>query len=80
MGIFCGKINLSNNIFIIGLGLTKPIAEYISKRLYQLDRASTYVSESHMLDLLPNLARRGDLIIFISESGETKVYSIVHKK
>ncbi|MFK4955141.1 MurR/RpiR family transcriptional regulator [Lactococcus garvieae] len=69
---FAEKINLSNNIFIIGLGLTKPIAEYISKRLYQLDRASTYVSESHMLDLLPNLARRGDLIIFISESGETK--------
>lgn len=69
---FAEKIHKSNNIFIVGLGLTKPIAEYMSKYLYQLDRAAIYVYESHMLDLLPNLLQRSDLVIFISESGETK--------
>lgn len=69
---FADKIHSSNNVFIVGLGLTKPIAEYMSKYLYQLDRATIYVYESHMLDLLPNLLHRSDLVIFISESGETQ--------
>ena len=72
LNYFAKSLHDAKNIFIIGLGLTKPVAEYISKRLYQLDRSSTYISESHMLDLLPNLTHRGDLIIFISESGETE--------
>ena len=72
LNYFAEQIHRSHNIFIIGLGLTKPLAEYMSKHLYQLDRASVYVYENHMLDLLPNLTHRGDLIMFISESGETK--------
>lgn len=69
---FAEQIYHSKNIFIIGTGLTKPIAEYTAKHLYQLDRASIYIYENHMLDLLPNLAKHGDMILFISESGETK--------
>lgn len=72
LGYFAEQIYRPKNIFIIGTGLTKPIAEYTAKRLYQLDRASIYIYENHMLDLLPNLAKQGDMILFISESGETK--------
>ena len=69
---FAKQIYEAKNIFIVGLGLTKPIAEYMSKHLYQLDRASIYVYESHMLDLLPNLVKRGDLVLLFSMSGETQ--------
>lgn len=73
---FAEKIHHAKNIFIVGLGLTKPISEYMSKHIYQLDCNAVYVYESHMLDLLPNLLQRGDLVIFISESGETM--SLIH--
>lgn len=77
---FARKIYESANVFIVGVGLTKPIAEYISKRLYQLNKPSMYIYESHMLDLLPNLIHKNDLIIFVSMSGETKSLLIPAKK
>ncbi|MDR0297187.1 MAG: MurR/RpiR family transcriptional regulator [Streptococcaceae bacterium] len=77
---FAKQVYEANNLWIIGGGLTKPIAEYMSKKLYQLDRASIYVYEDHMFDLLPNLAKKGDLIIFISASGDTKVLTDCAKK
>lgn len=72
LNYFVSEIHHAKNIFIIGVGLTKPLAEYMSKHLYQLDRASIYVYENHMLDLLPNLLSSKDVVIFLSESGETE--------
>ncbi|MBL1229555.1 MurR/RpiR family transcriptional regulator [Enterococcus sp. BWB1-3] len=68
---FAEQIHIAANLFIVGVGLTKPIAEYTSKRLYQINKASMYIYESHMLDLLPQLIKSNDLAIFISMSGET---------
>lgn len=68
---FAKKIKAADSLFIVGVGLTKPIAEYMSKRLYQLNRPSMYIYESHMLDLLPQLSKQKDVVIFISMSGET---------
>lgn len=73
---FAQKIKQANNLFLIGVGLTKPIAEYMSKRLYQLNRPSMYIYESHMLDLLPQLIKSDDLVIFMSMSGETKSLTV----
>lgn len=68
---FAKHIYEAESLFFVGVGLTKPLAEYMSKYLYQLNRPSMYIYESHMLDLLPQLCRRNDLVIFISMSGET---------
>ncbi|WP_088810886.1 MULTISPECIES: MurR/RpiR family transcriptional regulator [Listeria] len=68
---FAKHIYEAESLFIVGVGLTKPLAEYMSKYLYQLNRPSMYIYESHMLDLLPQLCKRNDLVIFISMSGET---------
>ncbi|MDR0297190.1 MAG: MurR/RpiR family transcriptional regulator [Streptococcaceae bacterium] len=68
---FAHAIHTAKNIFIVGVGLSKPVAEYMAKHLYQLDRSAVYVYETHMLDLLPNLVTHGDLVFFISLTGET---------
>ncbi|MBY6271827.1 MAG: MurR/RpiR family transcriptional regulator, partial [Bacillaceae bacterium] len=51
---------------------SKMIGEYFSKLLMQVNKPSSYVYESHMIDLLPNMVQQKDLIVFISSSGETK--------
>ncbi|WP_313182961.1 MurR/RpiR family transcriptional regulator [Lacrimispora sp.] len=66
------RINHSNILYIIGVGLTKPIAEYTAKRLMQLNKSVIYIYESHMIDLLPNLITSKDTVLFLSMSGETK--------
>lgn len=71
LDIFADEIFKATTIFIIGQGLTKPIAEYMSKYLYQLDRSSIYISENHMIESLPNLIHKNDLVIFLSSSGQT---------
>ncbi|MGY3777975.1 MurR/RpiR family transcriptional regulator [Isobaculum melis] len=68
---FAKRMKQAENLFIVGVGLTKPIAEYMCKRLYQLNCPSMYIYESHMLDLLPQFCKQNDLVIFISMSGET---------
>ncbi|KAF1301858.1 MurR/RpiR family transcriptional regulator [Enterococcus sp. JM9B] len=77
---FAKKIQEANNLFLVGVGLTKPIAEYMSKRLYQLNRPSMYIYESHMLDLLPQLLKSDDLVIFVSMSGETQSLLVSARK
>lgn len=77
---FAYQISKATNLFIVGVGLTKPIAEYMSKRLYQINKPSMYIYESHMLDLLPQLIKQDGLVIFISMSGETNSLLISAKK
>lgn len=77
---FARKIKEAHNVFIAGVGLTKPIAEYMSKRMYQLNKPSMYIYEGHMLDLLPHLIQPKDVVIFISMSGETESLLIPAKK
>lgn len=62
----------AERIVILSVGLTKTIGEYLSKRLMQMNQSSTYIYESHMIDLISNWIGRDDLVIFISSSGETE--------
>ncbi|QAS53567.1 MurR/RpiR family transcriptional regulator [Halobacillus litoralis] len=65
-------IEKADRIVIISVGLTKMIGEYLSKRLMQMNRSSTYIYESHMVDLISNWIGKKDLAIFISSSGNTE--------
>ncbi len=62
----------ANKVLIIGVGLSKPIAEYLSKLLLQSGKDSRYIYDSHILTLLPQSVKKNDLIIYISSSGKTK--------
>lgn len=65
------SIKHANKIVIVAVGLSKPIGEYFSKLLMQANKNSFYVYESHMIDLLDQTIQSGDLVIFVSNSGET---------
>lgn len=73
------EIKLSNRVIIVSVGLTKPIGEYFSKLLMQASKPTMYVYESHIIDLLEK-APFGDLIIFLSNSGETKTLTNLAQK
>lgn len=66
------KLLQANRVLIVAVGLSKMIGEYFSKLLMQVNKPSTYVYESHIIDLLPNMIQPKDFIVFISSSGETK--------
>lgn len=62
----------SEKVVIISVGLTKMVGEYMSKRLMQLNCSSSYIYESHMIDLMTNWITNKDCVIFISSSGNTQ--------
>ncbi|GAB2027951.1 MurR/RpiR family transcriptional regulator [Lactovum odontotermitis] len=68
---FSNEIFKANKIYTAAIGTTKPIAEYFSKHLFQLNKDSAYIYERPMLDLMPNFAASNDICIFLSVSGET---------
>lgn len=65
-------IDHSKKIIIVSVGLSKPMGEYFSKLLMQAKKSSFYVYESHIIDLLDQSLTTDDLVIFISNSGETQ--------
>ncbi|MBU3134450.1 MurR/RpiR family transcriptional regulator [Clostridium gasigenes] len=73
-------INTSTKIIIISVGLSKPMGEYFSKLLMQSNKGSFYIYESHIIDLIDKSADKNDLIIFISNSGETETLLKVAEK
>ncbi|MGA4718407.1 MurR/RpiR family transcriptional regulator [Fictibacillus nanhaiensis] len=66
------KIVNAKRVIVVGVGLSKMMAEYFSKLLMQTNKQTHYTYESHMIDLLPNMVEPNDLVFFISSSGETK--------
>ncbi|PPA70319.1 MurR/RpiR family transcriptional regulator [Jeotgalibacillus proteolyticus] len=66
------KIYRAKRVIVVGVGLSKMMAEYFSKLLMQTNKQTHYTYESHMIDLLPNMVKPEDLVFFISSSGETK--------
>lgn len=70
------KIYAAPTVIVVGVGLTKPIAEYISDRLMQFGKPAIYAYESHILDLLPNALGAQDVVLFVSMSGQTQ--TLVH--
>jgi RpiR family transcriptional regulator, glv operon transcriptional regulator len=62
----------AKRVIVVGVGLSKMMAEYFSKLLMQTNKQTHYTYESHMIDLLPNMVQPDDLVFFISSSGETK--------
>lgn len=65
-------IRQAPSIFIVSVGLTKTVGEYASQRLIQANKPAMHAYESHLIDLLPNLIKLHDVVIFISMSGETQ--------
>lgn len=74
------KINDSKKIIIVSVGLSKPMGEYFSKLLMQANKSSFYIYESHIIDLLDKSSTHDDLIIFISNSGETSTLTKAAEK
>ncbi len=70
----------SEKIVIVAVGLSKMIGEYFGKMLMQVNKPTIYVYESHIIDLLPNMVGRADLVFFISSSGETKTIVNIAEK
>ncbi|MFB5195835.1 MurR/RpiR family transcriptional regulator [Neobacillus sp. KR4-4] len=66
------QLSRANRVTIVAVGLSKMFGEYFSKLLMQVNKSTSYVYESHIIDLLVNMVQTNDLIIFISSSGETK--------
>ncbi len=66
------EIKNSKKVIVISVGLTKPLGEYFSKLLMQSGKDSIYIYESHMIKLLENRSSTEELIVFISNSGETE--------
>ncbi|WP_068782643.1 MurR/RpiR family transcriptional regulator [Paenibacillus sp. GM2] len=61
----------SKTIVVVSVGLTKALGEYFAKRLLQVHKQNMHVYESHIIDLLPNMLQNGDIVVFISMSGQT---------
>lgn len=68
----CEAMAKANRIVIVAVGLSKMFGEYFSKLLMQLNEMSMYMYESHMIDLLASRVSEGDVVIFISSSGQTQ--------
>ena len=73
------EIKKANKIIIVAVGLSKPMGEYFSKLLMQANKSTLYIYESHIINLLDK-SDLGDLIIFISNSGETSTLVTVAEK
>lgn len=74
------SINEAKKVIIVSVGLSKPMGEYFSKLLMQANKSSFYIYESHIIDLLDKSSTSDDLIIFISNSGETSTITNIAEK
>jgi RpiR family transcriptional regulator, glv operon transcriptional regulator len=74
------KMKNAKRIIVVGVGLSKMMAEYFSKLLMQTNKQTLYTYESHMIDLLPNMVQPDDLVFFISSSGETQTITKAAEK
>lgn len=70
----------AKKVITVAVGLSKPMGEYFSKLLMQANKSSLYIYESHIIDLLDKSASPDDLIIFISNSGNTSTLTSVSEK
>lgn len=73
-------IKEAKKVIIVSVGLSKPMGEYFSKLLMQANKSSFYIYESHIIDLLDKSSTHDDLIIFISNSGETHTLTNIAEK
>ncbi|NFR86877.1 MurR/RpiR family transcriptional regulator [Clostridium botulinum] len=73
-------IHKAKKVIIVSVGLSKPMGEYFAKLLMQANKSSFYIYESHIIDLLDKSTSHDDLIIFISNSGNTSTLTTVAEK
>lgn len=74
------KIHGASTLYVAGVGITKPIAEYVAKRFLQLNKSTLYTYESHLIELMPTFTKKDDIVLFLSMSGETKTIIQAAKK
>ena len=73
-------IHTAKKVIIVSVGLSKHMGEYFSKILMQTNKSSFYIYESHIIDLLDKSSSHDDLILFISNSGNTSTLTTVAEK
>lgn len=66
------RIAYAPKIYIACLGMTKTLGEYFSKSLVTSKKNVVFTYDSFIIDVLPQIVERDDLIIIISESGGTE--------
>lgn len=74
------QIYEASTLYIVGVGLTKPIAEYTAKRFLQLNKPTLYTYEYHIIELIPTFTKKNDIVLFFSMSGETHTIIQAAKK
>ncbi|MEH6941083.1 MurR/RpiR family transcriptional regulator [Bacillus sp. JJ722] len=65
------QIIFAPKVYIACLGMTKNIGEYFSKILVTEKKNVVFTYDSFIIDILPQIVDKDDLIIIISESGNT---------
>lgn len=65
-------IKEARKIFVLGVGSSGLTAMEFSQRLLRMGLNSTGISDSHLMLITSSIVRKGDLVIGISTSGETK--------
>lgn len=65
-------IKEARKIFVFGVGSSGLTAMEFSQRLLRMGLNSTGISDSHLMLITSSIVRKGDLVIGISTSGETK--------
>lgn len=65
------QIIYAPKVYIACLGMTKNIGEYFSKILVTEKKNTIFTYDSFIIDILPQIVDKDDLIIIISESGKT---------
>lgn len=66
------QIKQAGRIFVLGVGSSGLTAMEFSQRLLRMGLNSTSISDSHLMLITSSIVRKGDLVIGISTSGETK--------
>jgi len=66
------QILYAPKVYIACLGMTKTIGEYFSKILVTEKKNVVFTYDSFIIDILPQIVEKDDLIIIISESGNTQ--------
>lgn len=65
------KIKSHDTIYLIAVGQSTSIAEYLTKHFVQLGKNIILVTESHLINTLHTYIHKNSLVIFISSSGNT---------
>lgn len=66
------KILSANNVFVMARGTSKAVGSYLEHLLLSIGIQCVFIKDYNLSELFTNFVREGDLVIFISLSGNTE--------